>query len=378
MVHLVPLLQAAEDGDGVLHRGLVYHHRLEPPLQGGVLLDILAVLVESRRADAVELAPGQHGLEQVARVHAPLGLARPHDGVQLVDEQDDPALRLAHLVQDGLQPLLKLAPVLGARNQAAHVQGEDGLVLQRIGHVALDDPLGQPLSDGRLAHAGFTNQNRIVFCLSGQDADDVPDLVVPADHRVQLVLPGPLHQVGAVFLQGVVGLLRVVAGDPLVAPDGGQGLHDLFLCHVIGAEQLLQTAVGAVQQPQEDMLHRDILVLHGLGGGLGGFQGLVHVLGDIDLPRLPAAAGHLGQLLHLGGYRGGKAGHRHAHGGQKLGNKALLVAQKGQEQVLLLDLLIAVFHGDILGPLNGGQGFLGKLVHVHMQKPPLLRFRCSH
>ena len=45
---------------------------------------------------------------------------------------------------------------------------------------------------------------------------------------------------------------------------------------------------------------------------------------------------------------------------------------------VLLDLLIAVFHGDILGPLNGGQGFLGKLVHVHMQKPPLLRFRCSH
>ena len=91
--HLVPLLQAAEDGDGVLHRGLAHHHRLEPPLQGGVLLDILAVLVEGGGADAVELAPGQHGLEQVAGVHGPLGLARPHDGVELVDEEDDAAPR---------------------------------------------------------------------------------------------------------------------------------------------------------------------------------------------------------------------------------------------------------------------------------------------
>ena len=228
VVHLIPLLQPAEDGDGVLHDGLVDHHRLEPPLQGGVLLDILPVLVEGGGADAVELAPGQHGFQQVARVHGSLGLARPHNGVQLVDEQDDPALRLAHLVQDGLQPLLKLAPVLGARNQAAHVQGEDGLVLQAAGHVPLDDPLGQALGDGGLAHAGLADEDGVVFGLPGQNADDVPDLVVPADDRVQLVLPGPLHQVGAVLLQGVIGLLRVVAGDPLVAPDGGQGLHDLF------------------------------------------------------------------------------------------------------------------------------------------------------
>ncbi len=70
------------------------------------------------------------GLSRLPASMAALGLAGTHDGVQLVDEQDDPALRLAHLVQDGLQPLLKFAPVLGAGNQAAHVQGEDGLVFQ--------------------------------------------------------------------------------------------------------------------------------------------------------------------------------------------------------------------------------------------------------
>ena len=55
-------LRIAYMGDGVLHRGLVHLHRLEPPLQGGILLDILAVFVQGGGADAVQLAPGQHGL----------------------------------------------------------------------------------------------------------------------------------------------------------------------------------------------------------------------------------------------------------------------------------------------------------------------------
>ena len=86
VVHLVPLLQAAEDGDGVLHRWLVHHDRLEAPLQRGVFFDILPVLVQGGGPDAVQLAPGQHGLEQIARLHGALSLACPHNGVQLVDE----------------------------------------------------------------------------------------------------------------------------------------------------------------------------------------------------------------------------------------------------------------------------------------------------
>ena len=94
MVDLVPLLQAAEDGDRVLDRRLADEDRLEPALEGGVLLDVLAVLVEGGGADAAELAAGQGRLEQVGGVHRPLGLARADDQVQLVDEEDDPPLGL--------------------------------------------------------------------------------------------------------------------------------------------------------------------------------------------------------------------------------------------------------------------------------------------
>ena len=365
VIDLVPLLQAAEDGDGILHRGLIHHDRLEAALQSGVLFNILPVLVEGRGADTVQLSPGQHGLEEIARIHGALRLARPYDGVQLVDKEDDTPLGLLHLVEDGLQPLLKLAPVLGPGDEAAHIQGEDGLVLQTVGHVPLHDPLGQPLGNGGLTHAGLPDEDGIVFALAGEDADDIADLVVPADDRVQLVLAGPLHQVGAVLLQGVIGLLRVVTGDPLVAPDRGQGLHHFFPGDVVGAEQLLQGAVGTVQQAQQDVLHRDILILHGRRGGLGGFQGTVHVLSHIDLVRLPASTGDPGQLLHLVLDGGLEAGEGQAHIGEQLGDQPLAVLDQRHEQMGLLDLLVPVLQGDVLGALNGGQRFLGKLIHIH-------------
>ena len=93
VMDLVALAQAAQDRDRLLDRGLVHVHRLEAALERGVLLDVLAVLVERGGADRVQLAARQHGLEQVRGVHRALGRARTDDGVQLVDEQDDLARR---------------------------------------------------------------------------------------------------------------------------------------------------------------------------------------------------------------------------------------------------------------------------------------------
>ena len=86
VVDLVALLEAAQDGDRLLDGGLADVDRLEAALEGGVLLDVLAVLVEGGGADAAQLAAGEHGLEHVGGVHRALGRARADDGVQLVDE----------------------------------------------------------------------------------------------------------------------------------------------------------------------------------------------------------------------------------------------------------------------------------------------------
>ena len=83
--------------------------------------------------------------------------------MQLVDEQDDLALGVLDLLEDGLQALLELAAELGAGDERAEVERDDPLVLEALGHVAADDPLGEALDDGRLADAGLADEDRVVL-----------------------------------------------------------------------------------------------------------------------------------------------------------------------------------------------------------------------
>src|SRR5436305_709710 len=84
----MPVPVALEHLDGVLHRRHRHLDGLEPPLQRGDLLQVLAVLIQSGRPDGQYLDPGQHGLEDRGSVAGALGRARAHEGVQLVEEQD--------------------------------------------------------------------------------------------------------------------------------------------------------------------------------------------------------------------------------------------------------------------------------------------------
>ena len=171
VVDLVALLEAAEDRDRVLDRRLADEHLLEAALERGVGLDVLAVLVERGRADHAQLAAGEHRLDHVAGVHRALGLAGADDRVQLVDEGDDLALGVGDLLEDGLQPLLELAAVLRAGDHAAEVEADEALVLQALGHVALDDAAGEALDDGGLADAGLADQHRVVLRAPRQHLD---------------------------------------------------------------------------------------------------------------------------------------------------------------------------------------------------------------
>ena len=144
--------------------------------------------------------------------------------MQLINEKDNLPVALLHFLQHGLQTLLKLASVLGSGHQRTHVQSKQLFVLQSVRHVAPHNPLGQALHHGGFAHAGFADQHRVVLSFTGKDPDHVSDLAVAADHRVQLLLTRPFHQVVAVLGQGVVGGLRVVADHPLVAAHRGQRL----------------------------------------------------------------------------------------------------------------------------------------------------------
>ena len=122
VVLLVALADAHQDLDRLLERGLLDHDRLEASLERGVPLDVLAVLVERRRADALQLAARQRRLEDVRGIDGAFGGARTDERVQLVDEQHG-VVGVAQLLDDLLEALLELAAVLGARPRASRCRG---------------------------------------------------------------------------------------------------------------------------------------------------------------------------------------------------------------------------------------------------------------
>ncbi len=346
VVELVALLQTAQDRDGVLDVGRIDQDRLEAALERAVLLDVLAVLVERGGADAVELPPGQQRLEQVARVHRALGGAGAHDGVQLVDEEQHLALALLHLVEDRLQALLELAPVLGARDQRTHVQRNQAPVLEPLGHVTAHDALRQPLDDGGLPDPRLADQDGVVLGLARQDPDAAADLVVASDHRVELAVARRRDQVAPVLLERLVGLLGIRAGHALRAPHLGKRLQEPVAARVeLGQQASRGGGRALLEKGQDDVLDRDVLVPQALGLLLGPDHELGEALRDVDLARLRAlprdARLALKRLVELAAQHVGG----HVHLLEQPGYEPPFLLEQGEQQVLAVHLGVAVADG---------------------------------
>ena len=204
------------------------------------------------------------------------------------------ALGVGDLLQDGLEPLFELAAVLGPGHHRAQVQSDHPPALQALGDVAVDDPVGQALDDRRLAHAGLTDQHRVVLGPPGEHLDDPADLLVPADDRVELALAGQLGQVPSVLLEGGEGVLGGGRGHPVAAPHVAQG-----------REKLVPGDPQRVGEGQQQVLDRQVVVAHVPAQLVGRLQPVAGRPGEGRLG--PAdGPGQLGQLLaeparHLGG-----------------------------------------------------------------------------
>ena len=242
VVDFVALLEPAQDRDGRLDARLRDQHRLEAPLQRGVFLDVLAVLVQRGGADGAQLAAGQLRLHDVRRVRRPLRRARADQRVQLVNEQDDLALAGNDLLEEGLEPVLELAAILGAGDHRAQVHRHQPLVLEGLRHVAADDAPGQPLGDGGLAHARLADEHRVVLGAARQHLHDAADFLVAADDRIDLALARQGGQVAAILLQRLELVLRIGVGDALVAAQVRQRPQHHVALEPVRLEDLLERA----------------------------------------------------------------------------------------------------------------------------------------
>ena len=188
--------------------------------------------------------------------------------MQLIDEQHDLPVLLGEVVEHRLHPLFELSPVLGARDQRAHVEGEQSFVLEAIGHLTVDDSLGEALHDGGLADPRLTNEHRVVLRAPLEDLHGSAYLIVASDDWIELALLGPLGEIDRVFLECLTRLLRIGIVDPLAAA------HSLDRAgeRLSGGAVLLQLLAGLparLESGENEQLAREVLIVALLGELVG-------------------------------------------------------------------------------------------------------------
>ncbi len=217
MVILERGLEALQDLDRILDRGLVHVDLLEPAQQGAVLFEMVAEFLVGGRADAADRTRTERRLQKVRRIHRPAaGRTRADDRVDFVDEQD----RVRHPFEFGddlLQSLLEIAAIAGAREQRAHVERIDHGFRQHFGHFAFDDLARQAFRDRGLADAGIADIERVVLAAAAEDLHRAIDLRPATDQRIDLAVFRLLVEIDGElversFLLGVLALLGLGLG----------------------------------------------------------------------------------------------------------------------------------------------------------------------
>ncbi len=376
MVRLVAVAQAAQDLHGVLDRRLLDADLLEAPLERGVALEVLAVLVERRRADGLQLAARERRLEDRGSVDRSLCRARADEVVQLVDEQDDVAA-LRDLLHDLLEPLLELAAVLRAGDEGGQVERVDLLLAQQLRHLVGRDALGESLDDRGLADARLADQHRVVLRAAREDLHHALDLVLAADDRVELALARLLGQVATELVEQLGALLGLglCARSLRLAPAGAATrarehaddlVADLLGVGVEVEQDARGDALVLAHETEQDVLGADVVVPERERLAQ---RELEHLLGarrewDLagrDLVALADDARHL--RAHL--FDGDVEPVEHARG------EPLLLAQQAEQDVLGADVVVLEGPGLVLCKDDDLAGPFGESFE-HCDGPPFL------
>ena len=203
VVDFVTLLQTAQDGDGVFHAGFADQYFLEAAFECRIFFDILAVFVQSSRADAVQFAARQSRFQHITRVHRAVGFTRADQSMDFVNENQGVAVVFRQIVQYAFQAFFKFAAVFRTGNQCRQIQNQQAFVAQGFGHFAINNTLRQAFDDGGFTHTRLTNQHRVVFGTALQYLNRTADFIITADNRVELTITGALSQVECVFFQRI-------------------------------------------------------------------------------------------------------------------------------------------------------------------------------
>ena len=156
-------LYAAQNGNCLFHIRFTDIHGLKTAGQSGIFFDILFILIQRRRPEAMQFTAGQSRFQKVRRIHGALAGTGTDQGMHFINKKNNAAVGGFNIFQYCFQALFKLTAELCTGNQCAQVQSQQTLAAQAFRHVVINDAHRQPLNNGRFADARLTYQNRIVF-----------------------------------------------------------------------------------------------------------------------------------------------------------------------------------------------------------------------
>ena len=170
------------------------------------------VFLQGGGANHLDLAAREGGLEDVGGVHRTFRTARPHERVDLIEEQDA-VLRILRFLDELLETLLELSAVHRAGDHARHVERDHPLAAHPLRGVPGGDRFGETLHDGRLADARLADQHGVVLRAAGKDLENALNLGLASDHGIQFALGGGFREIASVGVER--GRLLFLAAFPL-------------------------------------------------------------------------------------------------------------------------------------------------------------------
>lgn len=272
---------------------------MEAAFESGIFFDVFAVFIEGGCADTVEFAAGEHRFKHVAGVDGAFGFTSTDDGVKFVDEEDNSAIAVFDFFEDGFETFFKFAAVFGAGEEGAHVEAEDGAVLEAFGNVAADDAVGEAFDDGGFTDTGVTDEDRVIFSFTGKDSDDTADFFVTADDGIEFAFFDLFDEVDAVFFEGLEGVFGILRGYALATADFFEGFHYAVCVDAEASKEFAHGAFAvAFEESYEKVFNTDIVIAHGFGAGFGTSDGVLDGLGNVYSGGVDAA-GYCGELVEF-------------------------------------------------------------------------------
>ncbi len=189
MMFFVAVAKSLQDFDRFFLAGRFDNDLLETSSQGVVFFDVLAVLVQRGRTDALDFAASQRGLEHVGRVDRTFGTTGTDQRVKFVDEQDR-VLDAADFGHHRFDSFLELTAILCAGDHHRQVEHDDAFVGQDFRNFAFDDSLCEAFDDGGLAHTRFTQQHGVVLGATAKNLNGSFDFSFASDDGIEFAFLG--------------------------------------------------------------------------------------------------------------------------------------------------------------------------------------------